>query len=97
MKIIEIKGTLRKELGKKDAGRLRKAGEVPCVIYNKENNIHFHAPEKSFKKLVYTHEAHLANLILDNQEYKAVLQDMQFHPVSDKILHADFEIGRAHV
>jgi large subunit ribosomal protein L25 len=90
MKIIEIKGSLRKELGKKSSKMTRKEGGVPCVIYGKENNIHFHAHENSFKNLVYTHEAHLVKLDLDGQVYNAVLHDMQFHPVTDKILHADF-------
>jgi len=90
MKTIEIKGSFRKELGKKSTKLLRKEDNVPCVIYGKEKNIHFHAHENSFKNLVYTHEAHLVKLSLDDKEYKAVLKDMQFHPVSDKILHADF-------
>ena len=90
MKTIEIKGSLRKELGKKNSKQLRKAGNVPCVIYGNENNIHFYTHENSFKKLIYTHEAHLVKLILDDQEYKAVLQDKQFHPVTDRLLHADF-------
>jgi large subunit ribosomal protein L25 len=90
MKTIEIKGSFRKELGKKSSKQTRKEGNVPCVIYGKEGNIHFHAHENSFKKLVYTHEAHLVRLSLDGQEFKAALKDIQFHPVSDKILHADF-------
>jgi len=90
MKTIEIKGSLRTELGKKSSKQIRKAEGVPCVIYAKENNIHFQAPEIAFKNLVFTHEAHLVDLNLDNKEYKAVLQDIQFHPVSDRIIHADF-------
>ncbi|MCJ7447506.1 MAG: 50S ribosomal protein L25/general stress protein Ctc [Bacteroidales bacterium] len=90
MKTIEIKGEPRKELGKKNTKLIRKEGNVPCVIYGKEKNIHFHAHENSFKNLVYTHEAHLVKIDLEGKEYKAVLQDIQFHPVSDKILHADF-------
>jgi large subunit ribosomal protein L25 len=90
MKTIEIKGSFRTELGKKNSKQIRKTGNVPCVIYQKENNIHFHAHENSFKDLVYTHEAHLVKLSIEDKEYKAVLKDMQFHPVSDKILHADF-------
>jgi ribosomal protein L25, Ctc-form len=90
MKTIEIKGLLRKELGKKSSKKLRKEGNVPCVIYGKEVNIHFEAHENSFKNLVYTHEAHLVKLDLEGQEYKVVLHDMQFHPVTDKIIHADF-------
>jgi len=90
MKTIEIKGSLRKELGKKDSKQIRKSGSVPCVMYMKENNIHFMAHENSFRNLIYTHEAHLVNLIIDNHEYKAVLHDMQFHPVTDSLIHADF-------
>ena len=90
MKTIEIKGSFRTELGKKSSKQIRKAGSVPCVIYGKETNIHFHAPELSFKNLIFTPEAHLVNLNLDGKEYRAVLKDIQYHPVSDKILHADF-------
>jgi len=90
MKTIEIKGSFRTELGKKSSKQIRKTGSVPCVIYGKEKNIHFHAPELSFKGLVYTPEAHLVKLVIDNKEFRAVLKDMQFHPVKDNILHADF-------
>jgi large subunit ribosomal protein L25 len=90
MKSIEIKGSLRTELGKKSSKELRKTGNVPCVIYGKEKNVHFHAPELSFKNLIYTPEAHLVDLIIDNKAQKVVLKDVQYHPVSDKILHADF-------
>lgn len=90
MKTIEIKGTFRTELGKKSSKEIRKAGSVPCVIYGKEKNIHFYAPELSFKNLVYTPDAHLVKLSIEDKEYQAVLKDMQFHPVKDNILHADF-------
>lgn len=90
MKTIEIKGTFRTELGKKSTKAVRKAGNVPCVIYGKEKNIHFYTPEINFKNLVYTPEAHLVNLVIEDKEYRAVLKDMQFHPVKDNILHADF-------
>jgi large subunit ribosomal protein L25 len=90
MKTIEIKGLKRKELGKKSSKKTRKAGNVPCVIYGKEANIHFEAHENTFKNLVYTHEAHLVKLDLEGEIFNAVLQDMQFHPVTDKIIHADF-------
>jgi large subunit ribosomal protein L25 len=90
MKTIEIKGTFRTELGKKSSKLIRKAGGVPCVIYGKEKNIHFSAPELSFKNLVYTPSAHLVKLLIEDKQYDAVLKDMQFHPVKDNILHADF-------
>ena len=90
MKTIEIKGSLRTELGKKSSKKVRKEGNVPCVIYGKEQNVHFHAHENTFKNLIYTPDAHLVNLDLEGKEYKVVLQDVQFHPVSVKITHIDF-------
>ncbi|HEX2920301.1 MAG TPA: 50S ribosomal protein L25/general stress protein Ctc [Bacteroidales bacterium] len=90
MKTIEIKGSLRTELGKQSSKQIRNKGGVPCVIYGKEENVHFYADELSFKGLIYTHEAHLVKLIIDNKEFNAVLKDIQFHPVSDRIIHIDF-------
>jgi large subunit ribosomal protein L25 len=90
MKTIEIKGTTRTELGKKSSKAIRKEGSVPCVIYGKDVNIHFYTHENNFKNLVYTPDAHLVKISLEDKEYKAVLKDMQFHPVKDNILHADF-------
>lgn len=90
MKTIEISGSIRTDVGKKSSKKLRKAGDVPCVIYEKDRNIHFHAHENSFTNLIYTHDAHLVKLNLDGQEYRAVLKDIQFHPVTDRILHMDF-------
>src|ERR1035437_2396292 len=90
MKTIEIKGSFRKELGKKSSKEIRKTGNVPCVIYGKEKNIHFYTHENSFKNLVYTPDAHLVKLSIEDKEYNVVLKDMQFHPVRDNILHADF-------
>jgi large subunit ribosomal protein L25 len=90
MKTIEINGTFRTELGKKSSKQIRKIGNVPCVIYGKEKNIHFHVHENTFKDLVYSPEAHLVKLAIEGKVYKAVLKDMQFRPVKDNILHADF-------
>jgi large subunit ribosomal protein L25 len=90
MKTIEIKGSFRKELGKKSSKELRKSNNVPCVIYGGKENIHFYTHENNFKNLVYTPEAHLVNLKIEDKEYEAVLKEIQFHPVSDKIIHADF-------
>jgi large subunit ribosomal protein L25 len=90
MKTLEIKGSLRTELGKKSSKKTRNEGNVPCVIYGKEKNIHFHAHENRFKNLINTPDAHIVNLNLEGKEYKVVLQDVQFHPVTDKISHIDF-------
>ena len=90
MKTLEIKGSLRQSLGKKESRDLRKQGQVPCVIYGGEKNIHFSAHENQFKKLVYTPDVFLVKLDIDGQAYDAVMQDIQFHPVSDNIIHIDF-------
>lgn len=90
MKTLEIKGSLRKELGKKSSKKIRKEGNVPCVIYGKTQNIHFQVHENSFKNLIYTPDAHIVKLNLDGAEHKVVMQDVQFHPVTDKISHVDF-------
>ncbi|HPA86413.1 MAG TPA: 50S ribosomal protein L25/general stress protein Ctc [Bacteroidales bacterium] len=90
MKTLEIKGSSRTALGKKDSKNIRKEGNVPCVIYGKDENIHFFAHENSFKDLVYTPDAHIVNLDLEGKEYRIVIQDIQFHPVTDRIQHVDF-------
>ncbi len=90
MKEVEIKGQLRQAVGKKDADRLRKEGLVPCVMYGGKENIHFYAPELDFKKVVYTSTIYLINLDLEGNKYHALMKDIQFHPVTDKIIHIDF-------
>jgi len=90
MKTLDIKGSQRTELGKKSSKQIRRDGNVPCVIYGIEKNIHFYAHENSFKNLVYTPDAHIVNLDLEGKVHKLVLHEIQFHPVSDKISHIDF-------
>ncbi|MCX2742473.1 50S ribosomal protein L25/general stress protein Ctc [Mangrovivirga sp. M17] len=90
MKTVEIIGYKRANLGKKDARDLRVEGNVPCVLYGGDEQIHFYAPAYLFRELVYTAEAHFAHINVEGKEYRAILQDIQFHPVSDIILHADF-------
>ncbi|WP_397445033.1 50S ribosomal protein L25/general stress protein Ctc [Polaribacter sp. R77954] len=90
MKSITIKGSKRESVGKVATKALRNAGMVPCVIYGGETPIHFSAEEKAFKNLVYTPNVYTASLNVDGQKISAILQDIQFHPVSDKILHVDF-------
>ncbi|MDR6299932.1 50S ribosomal protein L25/general stress protein Ctc [Mesonia maritima] len=91
MKSITIKGSKRESVGKKSTKALRNAGEVPCVLYGGENPLHFSAPEVSFNSLIYTPDVHTVILELeDGTKVNAVLQDIQFHPVTDAILHMDF-------
>ena len=90
MKTIEIAGDLRKELGKKGSKDLRKNNNVPCVLYGGKENVHFSSHENNFSKLIYTPDAHLVNLNIEGKVYEAVLKEIQFHPVTDKIMHIDF-------
>jgi large subunit ribosomal protein L25 len=91
MKSITIKGSKRESVGKVATKALRNADKVPCVLYGGENPLHFSANELDFSKLVYTPNAHTVVLDLNgDQKINAILQDIQFHPVSDKILHVDF-------
>ena len=91
MKSIKINGSKRESVGKSSAKVLRNAGKVPCVVYGGEKPVHFSADEISFSKLVYTPNAHTVAISLDGKsEINAIIQDIQFHPVSEKILHIDF-------
>ncbi|HAO14768.1 MAG TPA: 50S ribosomal protein L25 [Tenacibaculum sp.] len=90
MQSITIKGSQRESVGKVATKALRNAGKVPCVLYGGDKPVHFSAEEKAFKSLVYTPNVYTATIELDGQSHTAVLQDIQFHPVSDKILHIDF-------
>lgn len=90
MKSITIKGSERESVGKKATKALRDAGQVPCVLYGGDKPVHFAAEEKAFKSLVYTPNAHTVVIEAGKNSYNAILQDIQVHPVSDKILHIDF-------
>ena len=91
MQSITIKGTKRESVGKKETKALRNAEKVPCVIYGSGNTIHFSAEEKAFRNLIYTPNVYTATIELEGGEsFNTILQDIQFHPVTDKILHIDF-------
>jgi large subunit ribosomal protein L25 len=90
MKSITIKGSERENVGKKATKAVRDAGMVPCVIYGGNQPVHFVADERAFKDLVYTPNAHTVVVELNGTSTNVIMQDIQFHPVSDKILHIDF-------
>lgn len=90
MKSITISGSERESVGKVSTKALRNAGMVPCVLYGGNQPVHFSAEEKAFKNLVYTPNAHTVAIELGAKKFNAILQDIQVHPVSDKILHLDF-------
>ena len=90
MKSITIKGSERENVGKKATKAVRDAGMVPCVIYGGNQPVHFVADERAFKDLVYTPNAHTVVVELNGASTNVIMQDIQFHPVSDRILHIDF-------
>ncbi|MEY8019260.1 50S ribosomal protein L25/general stress protein Ctc [Muriicola sp. SD30] len=91
MKSITIKGSERESVGKKATKALRNAGKVPCVVYGGEKPLHFAADELAFRHLVYTPNAHTVVVEMeDGKKVNAIMQDIQFHPVTDNILHIDF-------
>ena len=91
MKSFDLKGTSRTEVGKKSTNELRKNNGIPCVLYGIEKEAKaFAVTTDAVRKLVYTPDIHVVNLTIDGVECKAVLKDIQFHPVKDTILHMDF-------
>jgi large subunit ribosomal protein L25 len=90
MKSVSISAEKRVDLGKKEAKALRAAGKVPCVVYGGENVQHFAATENAFNNLVYTPNVYAVAIDIEGTTINALIKDIQFHPVTDKILHVDF-------
>ena len=91
MQIFELKGEVRTDLGKKATKALRVAGKVPCVLYgNGAENVHFAVEERALQNLLYTPIVYIVKLNISGKEYEAVMREIQFHPVSDRVLHIDF-------
>ncbi len=92
MESISITGSVRKSLGKADAKVLRKEGLVPCIIYGGAENIHFQLDERAFNKLINTPQSYIVNVELDGKVYASIIKDVQFHPLSDRVIHVDFQL-----
>ncbi len=90
MKTVSLSGSPRENVGKKDAKSLRGQGMVPCVLYGGEKQVHFFLDERDFTKILFTPETFIINFTIGDKKYHSLLQDVQYHPVSDKVLHADF-------
>ena len=90
MKTVSLSGSPRENVGKKDAKKQRREGKIPCVIYGGSEQVHFAVEELAFDKLIFTPDVYVIDLSVDGKEVKAILQEVQYHPVSDKVLHADF-------
>ena len=90
MKTLAISVKERMNVGKSSTRALRNQGNVPCVLYGGEKQVTFYAHENDFRKLVYTPDTFVVELDIEGSKTKAIMQDIQFHPVTDKILHIDF-------
>lgn len=90
MKTLTLEGTLRKDLGKKNTGELRRNGFVPCNLYGGKANVNFYAPYNSFLKLVYNPDFFKVNVVVEGNSYDALIKEIQFNPVNDRITHIDF-------
>ncbi len=90
MKTVSLSGSLRENVGKKDAKKLRTEGKVPCVIYGGKEQKHFFIDQKDFKKIIFTPEVFIIKIELGKESFETILQDIQYHPVTDIVLHADF-------
>jgi len=90
MKTYEVKAEAREGNGKKIAKNLRKNGMIPCVLYGGKENVHFSTNDADIQKLIFTPQIYKVQINLENKSYLAILKDIQFHAVSDKILHIDF-------
>ncbi len=90
MEAVTVSGQIRTDVGKKATKAVRKAGEVPAVLYSKEKTIHFATTQKAVKSLIYTPKFKLAEVDVDGTTYRAIVKDVQFDPVTDDIVHMDF-------
>ena len=90
MKTLSITGIKREKFGKSFSKKLREEGNIPCVIYGGKENIHFYAPKNSFSKLIYTPNVHKVELNIDGGKTEAIMQDIQFDPITDNVIHIDF-------
>jgi large subunit ribosomal protein L25 len=92
MESISLIGEVRKSLGKADAKAARKAGNVPCIIYGGKENVHFTADSRKFKKLIYTPNVYVVKVEVEGKTYETIMKDVQYHPITDHILHVDFQL-----
>ncbi len=90
MQVFELKGELRNDLGKKATKVLRVEKRIPCVLYGGKENVHFSVVEKDLSKLLYTPNVYIVHIDIAGNIYNAVLREVQFHPVTDRVLHIDF-------
>ncbi len=90
MKTIALSAIKRTEVGSVDAKQIRKEGNIPCNIYGVNGNTNFYVNEIIFNKIINSPEVYFVDLDIDGKKHKAIIKEVQFHPVTDKTLHVDF-------
>jgi len=90
MEAVAFTGQIRTELGKKPTKAVRKEGRIPAILYNKDENIHFSTTHNEVKKMIFTAEFKIGSLTLDGKTHRCFIKDVQWHPVTDQIVHIDF-------
>jgi len=90
MKTVSLSGSLRENVGKRDAKGLRYQGKVPCVLYGGKEQVRFTTDEPNFKPILFSPETFVIEINIDGNKHLAILKDIQYHPVGDQVLHADF-------
>jgi large subunit ribosomal protein L25 len=90
MQTVVIEGSSRSALGKKASAEARRSGLVPCVIYGGSSNVQFTAPLLAFRSLVYTPDFKIAQIDVEGRSYRAIVKEIQYHPLTDTITHIDF-------
>lgn len=90
MKTVSLSGSLRANVGSKDAAELRAKGMVPCVLYGGNEQIHFYTDTRNFKDIIFTPHVSLVEIDVDGKKYTSILQEAQYHKINDRLIHADF-------
>ncbi len=90
MKKVSLSGALRADVGKKDAKKNRKEGKVPCIIYGGKAQVPVLLDQLDFKKVLFTPEVFIFEIEAGGKKYDTILQDVQYHPTTDEVIHADF-------
>jgi large subunit ribosomal protein L25 len=90
MKQVSLSGSLRENVGKKDAKAVRNAERVPCVVYGGDDQTHFSVRHSDMEKLVYTPNVNIVEVDVDGKKVRTIIQEVQHHPVTDRIHHVDF-------
>ena len=97
MREISINGQVREGLGKKASKMLRKEGLIPCNLYGEKKDANglpealaFSVPFSELRKVVYTPHIYVVNININGTNHVAIMRELQFHPVTDALLHADF-------